>query len=132
VTPGRAAWTLDNGAYREPLGDLFADPVREPLFLKTASLPLGTMTIDALAAMAFAGRSCAGPATTMKIDGLDGLVDSGDNCLTAIVASGGRGYLIGAVWDYSQTELRTVDWSAWFKDVLATVQLQPDRAVDTP
>ena len=96
----------------------------------TSTLPLGDLTMEQLAAMAFPARSCQGTGSAMKIDGADALVDSSDNCLTAIVASGGRGYLIGAVWDYSLTELRTVDWSGWFEDVLATVHLEPDKAVD--
>jgi hypothetical protein len=132
ATPGRTVWTLDNGAYREPLGDLFEDPARQNLFLKAASLPIGSLTLEQLAAMAFTGRSCSGPGVAITIHGVQGLVNNADNCLTAVVVSGGRGYLIGGHWDNNLAELRSIDWSGWFMDVLATVQLEPDKAVDTP
>lgn len=132
ATAGRAAWTLDNGSYREPLGDLFEDPARDNLFLKTASLPIGSLTLDELAAMAFAGRNCSGSGVAVTIDGGQGRVNNADNCLTAVVISGGRGYLIGGHWDYNLAELRVIDWSSWFTSVLGTVHLEPDKAVDTP
>jgi hypothetical protein len=130
TSASRTPWTLDNGAYREPVGDYLMDPVRENLYLKVASLPLGSVTLEQFAAMAFAGRNCSGPGAPITIDGAPGIVNSADNCLTAVVVLDGRGYLIGGHWDNNLAELRSIDWSGWFMDVVATVHLDPAGAVD--
>jgi hypothetical protein len=48
-----------------------------------------------------------------------------------VVPSGGRGYLIVGHWNFDIPELRTVSWESWFHDVLATVRLEPENAVDS-
>jgi hypothetical protein len=129
ASAGTTPWTFDAGAYREPLGDLIEDPARENLFLKLASQPLGGTAFDQWAATVLAGRGCTGAASSIVIGGANGLVNG--SCYTAVVASGDRGYLIGAHWNADLPELRSVGWVGWFQDVLATVHLDPAKAVDT-
>lgn len=123
-------WPPSSGTYREPLGDQLFDPARGDVFIKAASQSLAGATFDAWSAMVFEGRRCAGSPAPIMIDGAEGLVDS--SCLTAVVASGGRGYLFVATWSDDRAELRSVDWAGWFRDVLATVQLRPEDALEGP
>jgi hypothetical protein len=64
----------------------------------------------------------------VTIDGVKGLAN--DSCHTALVATGGRGYLIGA--HLCPCELAEPwEWDGWFDNLLTTVRLEPDKAVDT-
>jgi plastocyanin len=123
-------WTSTPGTYREPTGDLLFDPARADLSLKVASQSLGGTTFDQWSATVLEGRGCSGSNVPVVVDGEPGVLDS--SCLTAAVSGGGRGYLIAATWSYDVAELRTVNWSAWFREVLATIQLRPEDAVDGP
>src|SRR5262249_44468031 len=113
-------------AYREPLGDYIEDPTHEFLWLKLASTPLGDASFADWAASVFAGHGCTGY-LDVEIDGFAGKVNG--TCSTALVASGGRGYFIGA--HFCPCELGSVAaWNRWFSVVLTTVRLEPDNAID--
>jgi hypothetical protein len=129
VMPATTPWVNDPGGYREAQGDLLYDPNRDNLFLKLASQQLGDLSFEQWSALVFDGRGCTGARAPVTIDGVQGLVDA--SCYTALVQGGNRGYLILAHWDYNLVELRSVSWEAWLQDVLATVHLQPEKAVDS-
>lgn len=126
ATPGKLAWTMKPGTYAEPMGDLIVDPTHDFLWLKLASMPLGDQPFQKWANGYLTGRECIG-ARYVDIDGVRGLYD--DQCSVVLVATGGRGYLIGA--HFCGCELGSVSqWRQWFSDVLKTVHLEPAAAVD--
>ncbi len=106
-----------------PLGDLWIMVASQPLAGKTASQWLD----DLLAGLSGAGE-CDTPIEPFTIDGNQGRLVCG---AMAATSAGDRGYLIwlytggdnpAAVAGYDQ---------AYFEDILATLQLQPEDAVDT-
>lgn len=126
ATAGTYPWTMDGGVYRVPLGDLIEDPTHRFLWVKLASLRLGDMAFDQWAKSVFEGHECTSGPRPFVIDGIDGLLD--DICLTALVESGGRGYLIGA--HVCPCEIGSLsDWRTWFIEMLGTVELAPEDAV---
>ena len=66
----------------------------------------------------------------ITVDGAAGLVGPDDDCTRAAVTTGGRGYFFWLYTSGDDSELGTYG-RAWFEDFLATVQLQPEAAVDT-
>jgi hypothetical protein len=63
------------------------------------------------------------------VDGATGL-SGGDTCLVAVVTTAGRGYHIDLWMSPDDLDLVAQYDRAWFEDVLATVQLHPEDAVD--
>ena len=97
-----------------------------------ASQPLAgkaaTQWVDDLLAGLGGAGACGAPIEPITIDGTQGQLCGA----TAATSAGGRGYVImlytsgddpAAVAGYDQ---------AYFNDILATLQLQPEDAVDTP
>ena len=60
-----------------------------------------------------------GPAEPVVVDGASGVV--GPDCPMALVSAGDRVFLI---WLYR------IDDPDWFREILATVQLNPETALD--
>jgi len=101
---------------------LFADviedgSVSDTAFLALASQPLGGKSFDQWAADYLPFEEC-GQAEPV-VDGAQGVM--GPDCPMALVAAADRGYLI---WLYR------IDDPYWFQEILATVQLNPEIALD--
>jgi len=92
------------------------------VFIALASQPLGGATADQWIADHLAGDARCGSTEPAAIDGATGVI--APVCydgMAAFVASDDRGYLI---WLYGSDNL------SWFKDIVASVQLDPQVAVD--
>jgi hypothetical protein len=99
-------------------GDIIADGADENRFLALASRQLGDEVFDSWATRYLGIEDCD-PAEAITVDGAPGI--TGTSCPLALVEAGGRGYLI---WLYGIDDLE------WFTEILATVQLHPDAAID--
>jgi hypothetical protein len=127
ATPGRTAWTNSGGEYREPLGDLIEDPTHEFLWVKLASTQIGATPFKDWAEKVLEVHGCTWVPMYVTIDGTTGLIDG--QCNAAVVARGGRGYLISA--HLCPCELGDITvWNKWFGNLLTTIKLQPELAVD--
>ena len=114
--------------FRMPAGDFMYDPARmDHLFLEAASQPLGDATFDEWSTAALAPEPACTDTEPIVVDGAEGVLSV---CNWALVARGGRGYLIALYTSGDEAELRVFDAKTWFKEVLTTVQLQPRDAVD--
>jgi hypothetical protein len=121
------AW---NGAafpnYGDPSVDTIYDPVRQgELWLMVASLAPGDPAL--WPADQLGGLECV--TVPVTIDGVSGLIGAEfdrTDCSAAFVNKGDRGYMIRL---YDSTGLPGYD-RAWFDEVLATVDLRPEDAVD--
>jgi hypothetical protein len=129
--PATAPWTdptfpLEFGL---PHADWLADPVEtHDLFLTVASQPIGDASPEEwLAAQMASGEGCTetGP---VEVDGAAGLIGAED-CNVAVVTAGGRGYWIQLYTSSDVPRVGATYDSAWFEDVLGTVQLLPEEAV---
>jgi hypothetical protein len=118
-------------AFGEPHADFLYDPIlTSDLFLTIASQPIGDSTPEDWAAEQMAsdeGCTATGP---IAVDGATGLIGA-DGCDVAVVTTAGRGYWI-QLYTSGDDELAVAPYDrAWFEEVLATVQLRPEDAVDT-
>ncbi len=125
-------WTESTFArlFGDPHADFLYDPtLTDHLFLTIASQPIGDSTPeDWLAAQMASGEGC--PATEpIAVDGAAGLIGA-DDCDVAVATTAGRGYIIILnTSDDDPPAVAPYD-RAWFEEVLATVQLHPEDAVD--
>ena len=124
-------WTERPGVppYADPGVDLLTQPAIDELFLAVTSQPIGDSTPEAWVGEKMAGSGCS-RSEPIAIDGATGRI--GADCRFAFVATVGRGYsiqLYRAGDDFSQDPSAPYD-RAWFEQVLATVQLHPEDAVD--
>jgi hypothetical protein len=113
--------------FTDPFSDILYDPVLgDHLHLRFASHPIGDSTPDAWVAEQMAGGGCTA-AEPITVDGATGRID---DCDLVVVATAGRGYWI-ALGASDDDPVATAAYDrAWFEAVLATVQLQPEDAVD--
>jgi len=128
-------WTdrPDVPQFLHPGFDVLQDPVRNgELFLHITSQPIGDSTPEDWVAASLAGWGCT-TTEPIAVDGATGLIGA-DDCHIVAVTTAGRGYWIGLYTPYSGPgEAPPADFPydrAWFEEVLATVQLQPEDAVD--
>ena len=128
-------WTdrPDVPQFLHPGFDVLQDPVRNgELFLHITSEPIGDSTPEDWVAASLAAWGCT-TTEPIAVDGATGLIGA-DDCHIVAVTTVGRGYSIGLYTPYSgEGETPPADFSydrAWFEEVLATVQLQPEDAVD--
>ena len=113
-----------------PQADFLFDPtLTDHLFLAIASRPIGDSTPEDWVAEQMASDDECTATEPIDVDGATGLI-GGEGCDIAVVTTAGRGYSIqfhrsdddpSAVAPYDR---------AWFEEVLATVQLRPEDAVD--
>ena len=130
--PATDPWTAGFPDFASTAGDIIHDPVlQDHLWIMVASQSLAGTTAtqwldDLLAGLVGAGL-CDAPIETVIIDGSQGRLCGA----TAATSAGDRGYVIvlyisgddpAAVAGYDQ---------AYFNDILATLQLRPEDAVDT-
>ena len=126
------SWTGGFPNFMDPFGDYMYDPVlQDHLFLAVASQPLagktGAQWVDDLLNGLSSAGDCEPPIEPVTIDGPQGRLCSS----IAATSAGDRGYLItlytsgddpAAVAGYDQ---------AYFRQILATMRLKPEDAVDT-
>jgi hypothetical protein len=115
-------------SFTVPQVDWLYDPDLEAsLFLAIASQPIGDSTSeDWLAEQMGSEEGCDTTASqSITVDGGTGL--SATDCTMAVVTADGRGYWIQL---YTGDEAPVSYDRAWFEEVLATVQLHPEDAVD--
>lgn len=112
-----------------PQADFLYDPsLTDRLFLTIASQPIGDSTPeDWVAEQMASGEGCSAT-EPIAVDGATGLIGA-DGCTVATVTTAGRGYWIQL---YTSGDKLSADYAASFEEVLATVQLHPEEAVDTP
>jgi hypothetical protein len=121
-------WTGAQPNFGEPPADTLYDPVlTDHLFLSVASQPIGDSTPDEWVAQHL--YECA-ESEPIAVDGAAGLIGAGD-CNVVAVTTDGRGYLIVLYTSGDEAWLSYTYNRAWFEQVLATVQLHPEDAVDT-
>jgi hypothetical protein len=114
--------------FGEPSGDFIFDPsLADHLFLAAASQPLGEMSLEEMTAALLSADGCPTTTEAIVIDGVDGLL--AEDCGVATVASGGRAYLFWLYLSGDDPELRTFEYRPFFDEILATVQLDPEAAI---
>ncbi len=124
-------WT--DGTHHPDFTDTFADDLYDPVLtdhldLAFASQPLGDSTPDEWVAEQMAGNDCSAT-EPIAVDGATGLIGGRRLDMVAVTAAG-RGYwIILRTSDDVPSAVAAYD-RAWFEEVLATVQLQPEDAVD--
>jgi hypothetical protein len=99
------------------------------LFLNITSQPIGdSAPEDWVAAQIPSDERCT-TTEPIVVDGATGLI-GGESCDLAVVTTAGRGYLIALnASDDDPSAVAPYD-RAWFEEVLSTVQLHPEDAVD--
>ena len=124
-------WTDRPGEpeFAHPGFDVLRDPVLgDHLFLRMTSRPIGDSTPDEWVAEQVAGEGCTAT-EPIVVDGATGLIGA-DDCDAVAVTTAGRGY---SIWLHASGDdpraVAPYD-RAWFEQVLATVQLQPEDAID--
>src|SRR5262245_10235536 len=122
--------------FQDPSVDTISDPIRrDHLFVMLASQSLDGTTFDEWSA----GLADECPATEpVVVDGADGVIAdtaserAAPDQLCALVSMGDRGYVIVLYVSGDEADLRAFDGRPWFEEILATVQLQPQDAVEAP
>ena len=116
--------------FSAPQADVLHDPaLRDHLFLIFASQPIGGAAPEDWVAAQMASDEGCSDTEPITVDGAAGLIGAGD-CSVAVVTTDGRGYWIQLLTsDDSPSAVAPYD-QAWFEEVLATVQLHPEDAVD--
>ena len=114
--------------FGEPHADFLYDPtLTSDLFLTIASQPIGDSTPEDWVAEQMASDEGCTATEPIALDGAPGLIGAG-GCTVAAVTVAGRGYWIQF---YTGGDAPVTYDRAWFEEVLATVQLHPEDAVDT-
>ena len=122
-------WTGVQANFGEPPADTLFDPVlTDHLFLSMASQPIGDSTPDEWVAEKLPLFECAETEPT-AVDGATGLIGAGE-CNVVAVTTDGRGYIFVLYTSSDEAWLGPTFDRAWFEQVLATVQLHPEDAVD--
>jgi hypothetical protein len=132
--PATDPWTADFPDFNQTTGDILHDPVlRDNLWIMVASQPLAgktpTQWLDDLVAGLSGAGECDAPIEPVTIDGGQGRLICGS---MAASSAGDRGYLIWLYTGAADPAAVAGYDEAYFNDILATIQLQPDSAVDTP
>ena len=127
--PATESWTGAQPNFGDPPADFLYDPaLTDHLFLSIASQPIGDATPDEWAAQELTLYECTGTEPT-TVDGATGLIGAPD-CDVVAVAMDGRGYVVALYTSGDDHEATAAYDRGWFEDVLATVQFQPEDAVD--
>jgi hypothetical protein len=128
--PATEPWTGAQANFGEPSADFLYDPtLTDHLFLSIASQPIGNSSPDEWVAQELTIYECTESGPT-AVDGATGLIGAAE-CNVAAVTTDGRGYVI-ALYTSGDVPWQTAAYDrAWFEEVLATVQLHPEDAVDS-
>jgi hypothetical protein len=123
-------WTGAGYLFQDPAADFLYDPtLTDHLFLTFASEPIGDSEPDEWVAEQMALDDPCEATEPITVDGAAGLIGAGD-CNMVAVTTDGRGYLMYLHTSGDEAWLSTTYDRAWFEEVLATVQLQPEAALD--
>ena len=125
-------WT--GGPSTHPVTDPQADRLYHPtltdhLFLTITSQPIGDSTPEDWIAQQMAESPECTTTKPIAVDEASGLIGS-EGCDLAIVTTAGRGYWISLRASKDDPSAVAPFDRAWFEEVLATVQLHPEDAVD--
>jgi hypothetical protein len=133
--PAEIAWTSGYVDFGQPAADLIYDPRLESnLFLAIASQPLGERSAaeweaemwEMVVADEPSAAGCDTEAQSITIDGAAGSICEG----LALVTEGGRGYWVMLYTSGDEAWINDTYDRAWFTSLLATMDLQPEEAVD--
>jgi hypothetical protein len=128
--PATEPWTTSVPDFISTDGDIVHDPIREGnLWIVVASQPIGDSTPEEWVGETITFDDECAATEPIAVDGAAGLIGV-DRCRRAAVTTDGRGYVI---WLYTTTDdpsLAVTYDRAYFEEVLATVKLQPEDAVD--
>ena len=132
--PATEPWTKDVPGYVPDFltasGDVFYHPVGQgSLWISVASQPIGASTPEEWVAETLALPDACFYSEPITVDGADGRIGTED-CTRAAVAIDGRGYSFWLYTGDDEPSLSDIYDGAYFREVLATVQLQPEDAVD--
>jgi hypothetical protein len=125
-------WTDQPGVpqFIHPGFDVLQGPVDGNLFLWITSRPIGDSTPEESVAEVMAGSECT-TTEPIDVDGASGLIGAEGCYELAAVTRAGRGYEIGLYTPLSGERQTYPPYDrAWFEEVLATVQVHPEDAVD--
>ena len=117
-------WTDSTFAlgFLAPDADFLYDPtLTSDLFLTMASQPIGDSTPEHWVAAQMASDEGCTATEPVAVNAASGLIGSA-GCNVAVVTTAGRGYWIQL---YTGSDAPVAYDMAWFKEVLATVQLHP-------
>jgi len=125
--PASEPWTAGPFFFQEPVGDFLYDTsLTDHLFLALASQPLAGRSPDTWAADLLALEGC-GTGAPVVVDGAEGVIAT--DCGMALISIDDRGYMIRLYVSGDDPEVGEVYDRAWFDQVLATVQLNPQDAL---
>jgi hypothetical protein len=117
-------------SFPDPQVDWLYDPILEAdLFLAIASQPIGDSTPEDWVAEQMASDEGCTATEPVTVDGATGLIGA-DGCNVAVVTTAGRGYWIQLYTGGDDPLAYAAYDRGWFEEVLATVQLHPEDAVD--
>jgi hypothetical protein len=125
-------WTDSDssGVFVDPHLDVLHDPVLiDHLFVRIASQPIGDSTPEDWVAARIESEGCT-TTEPIAVGGATGLI-GGEGCNVAAVETAGRGYVIYLHTSDDDPDAVAPYDRAWFEEVLATVQLHPEDAVDS-
>ena len=126
--PATQPWTTSLWPYFDlPTGDVMHGSLGSNLFIALASQPLAGKTGDQWSADILAANDCV-PTEPVTIDGASGLV--GVECNIAAVVLDGRAYVVVFYTSGDEGWLDEVYDRAWFEQLLTTIDLHPEDAVD--
>jgi hypothetical protein len=127
-------WTGDSFPleWGAPHADWLSEPtLTHNLFLAIASQSIGDATPEEWMTGQLANYDDpCGATAPIEIDGAQGLIGEDRFCEVAVVITDGRGYWIQLYTSEDDPAAVAAYDRAWFEQVLATVQLQPEDAVD--
>jgi hypothetical protein len=116
--------------FGQPHADWLSDPILESdVFMTMASQPIGDSTPEDWVAEQMASDEGCTATEPIAVDGATGLIGT-RGCNVAVVTTEGRGYWIQLYTSGDDPAAVAPYNKAWFEEVLATVQLHPEDAVD--
>ncbi|MEA2576691.1 MAG: hypothetical protein QOD78_279 [Chloroflexota bacterium] len=132
--PATDTWTTGVPDFGSTTGDVIYDPaLQDHLWIMVASQPLAdgktaTQWVADLLSGLGGGGLCDGTPVPVTIDGNDGRQCGSP---AAAVAAGGRGYAIVLYVSLDDPSVAAAYDQAYFDEILATLKLQPQNAVDS-
>jgi hypothetical protein len=121
LQPATEPWTTGIVQGDSSYADIIYEKEEDSPFIAVASQPLAGKTVDRWATDYLALLACGTTTEPVTVDGATGVLAVCEDGQHAFVSAADRGYLI---WLYR------VDDPDWFQEILGTVQLHPEDALD--